>query len=332
MKQSRERVYAFDFMRVVSAMGIVLFHFSCHTNCGRKPLLFFANGDYGLVFVTIFFMMSGAMLYYNNKEIPSLKKFYFKRWKSIYPLFYMAFLYYYLQRVFETKQWFYMGNPKMLFLTLIGMDGYLSYCTTNYFLVGEWFVGAIVIVYLLYPLVLAGFKRSVLFTTIVIAGLYSLVFIIPGMFYGMSYHQNIFVCLLSFELGMLFMEYKEKLEHKWVLIVSVLLCLILCNLSLPINKNVAEQLLGISLFAVLYFVGNYVMKAAPVKMVITGLGSITYPIFLIQHQVILKVLNFRNPDGVGKMILVLLFTIGLIIVEAEILTVVERAVMKRCKL
>ena len=61
----RERIVGCDFIRAIAALGIIIFHFYCHSQNTFKPLLYHANGDFGLVFVTIFFILSGAMCYYN---------------------------------------------------------------------------------------------------------------------------------------------------------------------------------------------------------------------------------------------------------------------------
>ena len=86
-----------DFLRALCTLGVVTYHFSCtliyyNINCNPHILYRFANGNWGLVFVTMFFMLSGALLYKNNSTIMSYKSFYVKRWKSIFPMFYMAFL------------------------------------------------------------------------------------------------------------------------------------------------------------------------------------------------------------------------------------------------
>lgn len=39
-----------------------------------------------------------------------------------------------------------------MLLSLLGMDGYFQYRGPNYYLIGEWFFGAIVFLYILYPL------------------------------------------------------------------------------------------------------------------------------------------------------------------------------------
>lgn len=64
-----KKILAIDFIRVICALGVIVYHFSCHLNNTRfLPFYSFVNGDWGDVFVTIFFMLSGrnALLRYSN--------------------------------------------------------------------------------------------------------------------------------------------------------------------------------------------------------------------------------------------------------------------------
>ena len=144
-----------DFVRACSTIGIIIFHYFCHIKINKYTFLFVTKNEvWGALFVTVFFSISGMVLYHNYSTIHSLKTFYFKRWKSIFPAYYLCFLYYYLKNVFYTKKVFYQGNKLGFLFTIFGMDGYLGYLMKTYHLVGEWFLGAIIIIYLLYPLIL----------------------------------------------------------------------------------------------------------------------------------------------------------------------------------
>ena len=160
------RIDACDFIRFFSAVGIVLYHISCKLPAEGFHLLYtYANGTFGYLFVGVFFILSGAMLYYNQPQIGSLRTFYYKRWKAIYPMFYLAYLYYFLQTVFSSGALFYKGNAKTMIWTILGLDGYVFYKIDNYYILGEWFLGAIILLYVLYPLLLCcliiGTKRLV---------------------------------------------------------------------------------------------------------------------------------------------------------------------------
>ena len=62
----RERDLSIDFMRAFCAVGIIAFHFFCHTEEHQTRLFYeFANGSFGNTIVNMFFLISGAMLYGN---------------------------------------------------------------------------------------------------------------------------------------------------------------------------------------------------------------------------------------------------------------------------
>ena len=59
----------------------------------------YANGSFGSLFVGVFFLISGGVLYYNYPEVKNLSTFYYKRWKSIFPMFYITFLFFFIRNV-----------------------------------------------------------------------------------------------------------------------------------------------------------------------------------------------------------------------------------------
>lgn len=310
------RLLECDFIRAICAIGIILYHCACYSaaeNYYFLPPL--SNGNWGNTLVTIFFILSGAMLYKNNAKIDSLKKFYYKRWKSLFPMFYIAFLGFYLLNVVRMRSFFYAGDPKLLLLSFIGMDGYLAGIIPNYYILGEWFLGAIIILYLLYPLVLWVFKR---FDWILTLGLVVLflfqahtdIFVIDGF-------TNIISCLVSFEIGMLIMKYRLW-ENKIVLILAVAGTAVMACVKLPFNHNVASHILGISLFFVLFYVGK-ISRFEFARKMISFVSDLSYPIFLLQHLVVWHVLSRINPTENWKVFVVELGIILIIVVAAKVL-------------
>ena len=171
----KQKIQGIIFARACCCIGIVINHYFCHSKGNFKILYNTANSSFGFMFVTSFFCISGVVLYYNYPKIKSVKRFYFKRWKSIYPSYYICFLYFFLRTAFNLKKLFFKGHWSKIFLTLIGMDGYLSYRIRTYYLIGEWFLGAIIIIYILYPLILCIVARNnLLFNNMIICFFYYL--------------------------------------------------------------------------------------------------------------------------------------------------------------
>ena len=91
----RERIPAFNFIRAACAIGIIFNHFTIDSqNAMERIFDKYPNGggSVGYSIVTVFFIISGALLYYNHQGELSAKEFYRKRWKTIFPLFYFTYV------------------------------------------------------------------------------------------------------------------------------------------------------------------------------------------------------------------------------------------------
>lgn len=298
------RILGMDFIRAVCTIGIVVFHFSCVTASDFKPFYRFANGGWGEVFVTMFFMLSGAALYYNyNSRQISLKEFYYKRWKTIFPAFYLTWFIFFIYKVITSKKLFWSGQPWKLILTMLGMDGYFSHrISGTYYLVGEWFLGAIILLYLLYPFLEKAIKKAPLFTFAVIT-----------LAYVVQLYTNIFVissfcdlssCLVSFVSGMLFIHYTKRfpnlMKSKFLTLAALAIGLALGIFEFPFSGNVIirsfyRYMESISLFIVFLVVGNKIMLCKPLASVVSCICAISYPIFLVHHLLIYKIVERYNP-------------------------------------
>lgn len=327
---NKQRIYSFDFIRALCAVGIIVFHFSCEMgqNDLFHPFYSFANGGWGEIFVGIFFILSGATLYYNNSEIKSLRTFYRKRIKSIYPMFYIAYLVFYIWSAVATRNPFYAGNPLKLLLSAAGIDGYFQYRMVNYYQVGEWFLGAIIMLYVLYPLLLKVFKKSALLLTLICTALYGLVFI-PN-FWTIPSSFNFFACLISFELGMLLMKYKEKwYDHTIIFVISTIASLVLIFIPIEnIPNNLLCHILPVTLFISLSYLGALLMKVKMFQIVFSELSLISFAVFLLQHKVINMMLRVYSPTNNLVMLLWLLLIVSITIASAKLLYIVNKRLLR----
>ena len=94
MSISRKSLPEIIFTRACCSIGILIFHYFCHSKGNFKFLFRTANSNWGFMFVTTFFSISGTVLYYNYPKITSTKRFYFKRWKSIFPSYYICIIFF----------------------------------------------------------------------------------------------------------------------------------------------------------------------------------------------------------------------------------------------
>lgn len=198
------RLFYLDFIRVAACFLIVVYHFPV-------PLLLrtdwlhatVGNGGWGNAVVYVFFMISGAALFYSyGKEKPFSAKIYFKkRILAIYPLFYIAYIAAFFV-VFWVLGQTYQDVPSYAVIwSILGLDGYLHDVVPNFFTVGEWFIGAILLVYFCFPVLRRAAFAIGLSRLLLIIAVPALYFMAAPSPLGMETKKNLFVDLFFFLLG-----------------------------------------------------------------------------------------------------------------------------------
>lgn len=234
IKNKKQNLEGIIFARACCSIGIVFFHYFTHSNGTFKLFHRTANCNWGSMFVTSFFCISGTVLYYNYPRINSIKTFYFKRWKSIFPPFYFCFLYFYSKNVFFYKKLFYKGHWSKLIFTVFGMDGFFVYKYKNYYLVGEWFLGAIIIIYILYPILLWLINKSLLLIQLFISIGFILMY--KTNYFSIEKFRNIISCLNSFCFGIITIKLRKLFfSNKIMLASSFFLLIFLCLVKSYLN-------------------------------------------------------------------------------------------------
>lgn len=59
-----------NFARIIGALGIVIFHFTCHCELLKPYLYGTPNYSYGKLWVALFFAISGACIARSNTDTP----------------------------------------------------------------------------------------------------------------------------------------------------------------------------------------------------------------------------------------------------------------------
>ena len=325
----KKKIPAFNFIRAICALGIIFYHFIADGKCrSLDPVLkTFPNGSgtVGYELVTVFFIISGTLLYYNHRSIQSVGEFYKKRWLNIFPAFYCAYFIFFLLRMF--KGTFVKGKSILLFpLTLFGFDGYLAAFTgfRDWYILGEWFLGAIIVCYIMYPFILKLLERYELET-------YTVVFFLFFVFIDTSFlkqdsFRNISSCICSFVLGIIISRY-SLYEKQSSFVISIIVLIAVYLFPMHQNENLINHMAGVSLFFVLFFIGKKIMLSRKASALFSWIGSISYEIFLLQHVVITKVLKIFNPHETLQTVELLLATTVIILILAEILHRIVRRIV-----
>lgn len=295
----KERIIAFDFIRAVCALGIIINHYSIES---RNPLLirFFysfpsGTGSLGYSIVTVFFILSGALLLYNHSDDQTILTFYKTRWRAIFPSFYVSYVIcFFIVIVFLDRSFCLTRSVYTFPLTIIGMDGYFANAIRTWFVAGEWFIGAIIILYLLFPFIIRVYRHSSVFVYLASSILFFL-FLNLNMLEQNAF-RNCFSCLFSFCFGMAVSQFQlYRFKPAFLLSCFVFIFCYFCPLS--INGNLLCHLSGISLFFILYVLGDLIMRHPIVSLWVRRTAAISYEIFLVQHIIIRLFLKAWFPSN-----------------------------------
>ena len=288
----KKKIIEIDFIKTISAFGIISFHFACHIKSEKKFFFMSRGTTYGFLFVNIFWIVSGALHFYNNSEIKSLKYFYFKKFKALAPSFYIIYTYQYFKNVFKKGKFFFSPVcPFNLIYSLFLIDGYLLHfdIKTIYLSIGEWFLGALVIIYFIYPIILYGFKN--LFIQTVLIDIFFFSFLFHGDYFVL-HDVNIILCITLFFLGMIIIKY-INLNNILILIISLFIMLIYYYVDISIKKRfLIEVLYSPFFFCILFWIGKYIMKIKILNIIISKISLISYQFFLLQHLIIYKIVYY----------------------------------------
>lgn len=326
--EKKKKVFYLDFIRVISMVIIVTYHFFVHFAENNITGVNITNGIWGQVGVAMFFMLSGASLMYNYKEKLNLKEYAIKRFKGIYPMFWIAYglLFMYLFLVSKNPNMWGLHPAKFL-ISLVAMDGYLSQFMSTMYLLGEWFLGCIIVIYILFPLLRIAVNKFPKITLVISTMVYALMFILYG---GMkvSLDKTIIVSVFAFILGMYIIQI-EKIKW-WHMIVALCVGIIACVIPSHNYKLTVflAKLLGYCLFVVFAYFGQKVTNVK-IQSLFSIIGKYSYAIFLVHHYIIMKLeSSFQNQVyGVGGTILLYLTCWTVIVIFAKIVYSINKSVL-----
>ncbi len=335
-KVKKARIEGFDMIRAISAIIIIIYHFACETSFLPKKknlsfLLYYKNGNWGeITAVALFFMISGASLVYvySNIKFDNLLTFYKKRWLSIFPPFLLVWGFNYIRNVIDLHNLFYAGDWKVIMLSLLGMDGYFKYLNDNYYYVGEWFLGAIVFLYWIFPILLVMYKKMFWISTLIFTS--GLIFVTNTQFFEIFPTRNLITCIFCMWLGMAMMKFFDKINKNIILTISAAMVFIFL-MFVPIRINIIYSMIivAVALFIIFINITPYLYKISFLKSFINFTSNISYPIFILQHLIILWIVNSYSNFmfSYKNIFLVLLLTFVCIYFFSWILFVVTKEIV-----
>ena len=293
------------------------------------------------VCVGLFFMISGAglMLSTKDREHLDLKEYYKKRFFRILVPFYLVYVLYLITFICltgETLSSIYgerNAHPLSIIFTLLGMDSYLSSFGMPTFALGlgEWFLGALVLMYIIFPLLRWALLKNK-WITLGIACVYYIVILVtyPMMSYAATNpgYVNFTVKVFDFFLGMFLILFVDKFKKSVCLGIGlpVFLFFLICPVKLPIDDSVMILLQITSLFLIFLGLEGLFDKMPRFNKFVSFLCKYTYEFFLVHHFII----DYMTLQVVGRpygnLDILRLFVLEIVVVT--IVTVLIKLILK----
>lgn len=310
----RERIFAMDFIRTIATIIIIIFHFniSIGTRSLSQYMILkndFVNINLAHVGVPIFFVLSGFALMYSNEEGYSFQNYFSKRFKAIYPMYWIGWLLvtaYYLLTYHTICPWGERPSKISFLLTVVGLDGYTTPLMTNYYRIGEWFLGCIIIIYLIFPFLRWGLLRfPKIFWIPWIATYVYMVFNYDSL---IPQTQNVIVRLPEFLFGMYLCRYREKITGKWAIISLLGIIVILFMPISDVPPMFLVTLMGVCCYVVCYWLGKQIKNTA-IQKPFVWFAKYSFSIYLLHHVISEQIIHPFTGVMLTRMELYTLFVV-----------------------
>lgn len=252
----------------------------------------------------------------------NLKQYYKKRFLGIYPMFWIAYTVTFALDFFRWR-----GLPlediRLLGYSALGIDGYLSLLGlvyTPFYKVGEWFLGALLALYVLFPMLHWLVERKPLIAGVgVFAGYGGYLWLARRLGWPMQDYW-FFLRIPELLLGMLFIKYDLRHKPKIMFGISGAAAWFASLFRRQITPLTLCICVCMFLFALLIWAGEKITSES-IKSFLCKAAGLTYPIFLVHHWLIDRlVIGFDLPN-LAKRDVAMLFVIYMIftIVLAQLL-------------
>jgi peptidoglycan/LPS O-acetylase OafA/YrhL len=289
-----------DILKATAILIIVFGHIDNNlTNYELVRLLGYYNGIIGL---SIFFFISGFLLSQTDSVINSMKdikNFYMKKSIRIFPLYWVALasliIIFGLLQINPGNVSPYNFSLDNLLLHFFGLQGIFPYNSIQ----SMWFVGVIVLFYLLYPIIVYLSKN--LFETFVVSSGILILLVILHVFLGLIainalIYYPVFISGIFINQIVYFSKkiddenfLKKILFSNLILISVIFLVLVVTDfyqLNLQFLKPQILLLCAMIPFCIIFLIFShlFIKLRGKIMLLISLIAFATYAIYLFQHQ------------------------------------------------
>ncbi|MCR4568658.1 MAG: acyltransferase [Pseudobutyrivibrio sp.] len=345
----KKRIIGLDILRDIGVIFVFLYHFFVEyivTAQGTDGAMFGYNYFFNILArpASLFlFVISGYALMYNHEDELSLGQYYKRRFKGLFIPFYVAYTLMFVICFLVNNEVIGRTLPLSRFLlTIAGVDGVAQLVCADFYLIGEWFMGCIVVCYLLFPLLAKLLKKFKYITLIVLLGWYVFTLLVYNPFPFTQLMNPLFI-IVYFYIGM-FLQVQlsdDKINGKLRItcavlsvIIFVYFCLIGFVPSLEFLKLTQEQ------NELIYFAISMTMLIAlrdvdisPEKRgyrLITYISGISWFVILLHHRIMIlfyshmSVAEYNHRDIFTLLLACILITWALSLLVRELSSRIKR--------
>lgn len=288
-----------DILKATAILLIVFCHMDNYVSCYN--LIRLVDQYAALIGLSLFFFISGFLLSQNNPVISSMrdiKTFYIKKFIRIFPLYWIALaslvIIFGLLKISPGHVSPYNFSPFNLLLHFCGLQGIFPYNSIQ----SMWFVGAIILFYLLYPIMVYLSKNNLeifLVSSIILIMLglihyfFGLIEINVLTYYpifiaGIFINKIIYCQKQKFDKNLL----KQILIFNLILIIGIFLILAIKHVFHLDLKFLPQLLMICALISLcifsLIFTRLFIKIRGKIMILISSIAFATYAIYLFQHQ------------------------------------------------
>lgn len=332
----KKKYYFMNILRAMSMAAIVFYHmvftlylYGIRQHDSIKMLFSNTNMHIAKVGVSLFFILSGCgLMLSSDRDDFSIKKFYKKRFLKILIPFYIVYICCLIFHIaagdltlphpFAERHL----KPYSFIFTIFGMDAYMdTFGITSCSLgIGEWFLGCLVMMYVLFPILRFLMRRRPYMTMGVAVLYYALVIARYYSFWGsdkVPMFTNFIIKIFDFIIGMFLARIIGKLP-KWAFIPGLVVNLffVFCPVELPGNDSYMIVLQSVSAF--LAFSGLEPLLEGKDKFnnFISTICAYSYEYFLIHHIIITYMHKVGVNTEFGNLDILLLFIAEIVLTTA----------------
>lgn len=309
-KPRRPRLFYLDLIRSVALVSILIIHFNATvTGYFAYPSKLFGStlpfniylGDFGS---SLFFIVSGASLAYTAARDFSPLAFYKKRARAVYPMFWLAWALCFSVRFFTRPGSFAGARSVTIVLTALGLDNFAvaaGWVGMDFACVGEWFLGSILFLYLLFPplLKLARGGRAARW------GGFAAVAAVGVAVHLLGWDARLVaIHLPEFFFGMLFVTLSRR--GQLAAFAGSAGALAVLALSRVADTKILCAAFSAAVFAALALAGSFICWG-PAQRFCALLGKYSYAVFLTHHVLIQRMVMGFDLSAISRRDTALLF-------------------------